>query len=628
MTNKPTQIMKLIAGVWMMLVAGCVFDNSDGDGRAASFTVGGSVFGLQGTLVLELNGGSALTLSADGTFTFPDVLSTGTAYAVTVRSQPATQTCTVSNGSGTVRGSNITNVTVNCSAVTRTVGGTVSGLAPAESVVLQNNGADDLTIDLDGAFSFSTPVAQGAAYNVSILAQPATQMCTVTDGSGVAGTADIGDIQVTCANNASTVGGTVSGLSGTVVLQNNGADDLSINGNGAFSFSTPVARGAGYNVTILAQPAAQNCTVTNGGGVVGGADISGVAVSCVDHTTTLAVSSSDLALSVTGLTEYGVSGTPASGLARVITLTNTGGDAAFNVSIAVPTWPAGTTSSTTCGATLAAANSCTITITPGNTATSDGTNPCSGGTAPVPDVVQVTSDSAGAVSTDVVILSYGCMYQSGYVYAFDDTTPNTGSVGGKVAATSDQAAPGSMIWSSNGSGSTAADVAYDAIFGISDLSTSGAPDPNGGQVAGQAACNGTTDGPCNTTNIHVYYQNDAVGAPINPAFYAAGLCTQTIGGYSDWYLPAICEMGYVTAGSRDGGCGTSAAPTLQNMQSSLVDFNGLNLLAADYWSSTEYSLVPLFGAWYQNFASGGASYQVDTHKFREFGVRCSRALTL
>ena len=39
------------------------------------------------------------------------------------------------------------------------------------------------------------------------------------------------------------VGGTVSGLSGTVVLQDNGGDDLSVGSNGAFSFATRFASG-------------------------------------------------------------------------------------------------------------------------------------------------------------------------------------------------------------------------------------------------------------------------------------------------------------------------------------------------------------------------------------------------
>ena len=42
---------------------------------------------------------------------------------------------------------------------------------------------------------------------------------------------------------AYSIGGTVSGLAGTVVLENNGGDDLSISANGTFTFSPPIAQG-------------------------------------------------------------------------------------------------------------------------------------------------------------------------------------------------------------------------------------------------------------------------------------------------------------------------------------------------------------------------------------------------
>lgn len=62
----------------------------------------------------------------------------------------------------------------------------------------------------------------------------------------------------------------------------------------------------------------------------------------------------------------------------------------------------------------------------------------------------------------------------------------------------------------------------------------------------------------------------ATAGPTPLSYYAAGLCAATISGYSDWYLPAICEMGYGVA-----NCGTSGVPELQNMQANLVNYNGL-----------------------------------------------------
>lgn len=613
----------------------CTVSNGDGTIAAAAVTnvevhcaaitrtVGGNVYGLapSRTLVLQNNGGETLTLGADGVFAFSNTLPFGGAYSVAVQTQPAGQTCTVSHGSGTIAEAAVTDITVNCSTITAAIGGTVAGLDPFESLVLQNNGSDNLAVNGNGGFSFSTPVAQAAGYDVTVLTQPATQTCTVTNGSGTAGAAAVTNVQVTCSTNAYTVGGTVSGLSGTVTLQNNGADSQVINSNGAFTFSTPVAQGAAYNVTVLTQPAAQTCTVTNGSGTLGGANVTNVNLNCVNNTTTLSISVSALALSVTGLTEYGVSGTPSSGVDRTITITNTGSDAALNLLVTAPTWPSGTSSSTNCGSVLAASQTCTITITPGSSASSDGTNPCSIGTAPLPGTVEVAGDNTNTVSSAVVVLSYGCVYQGGYVYALDDTVAPVQSVGGKVVATTDQAlpAPSGVIWSSDGNSGV---TALDTIYGISETSTISSPDPNsGGPLSGQSACDGASDGACNTANIVAYYGNFSPNAPVATSYYAAGLCTQTISSYSDWSLPAICELGYGTS-----ACGIAGAPTTQNMQSSLVDYNGLELLADQYWSSTEFSSAAQTMAWAHIFAAGGGAQNIQL-KSTMAGVRCSRALS-
>ena len=83
-----------------------------------------------------------------------------------------------------------------------------------------------------------------------------------------------------------TVGGTASGLSGTLVLQDNGGDDLTVGGNGPFTFATPVADGAGYQVTVKTSPAGQTCQVTNGSGTIAAANVTNVAVSCTTGSAT------------------------------------------------------------------------------------------------------------------------------------------------------------------------------------------------------------------------------------------------------------------------------------------------------------------------------------------------------
>ena len=77
-----------------------------------------------------------------------------------------------------------------------------------------------------------------------------------------------------------TVGGTLSGISGTAVLQDNGGDDLSLSADGPFTFGTPLADGSTYAVSVLAQPQGQTCTVANGNGTISSANVTDVTVTC------------------------------------------------------------------------------------------------------------------------------------------------------------------------------------------------------------------------------------------------------------------------------------------------------------------------------------------------------------
>ena len=85
-----------------------------------TYTVGGTVSGLTGTVVLQDNGGDNLSLSAAGPFTFATALATGAAYSVTVKTNPTGQTCTVASGSGTIASANITNVAISCTTMSPT----------------------------------------------------------------------------------------------------------------------------------------------------------------------------------------------------------------------------------------------------------------------------------------------------------------------------------------------------------------------------------------------------------------------------------------------------------------------------------------------------------------------------
>ncbi len=74
-----------------------------------------------------------------------------------------------------------------------------------------------------------------------------------------------------------TVGGTISGSAG-VTLQLNGANPLSVTALGNFSFPVGLTNGTAYTVTFTGN--AQPCSVTNGTGTMGSANVTNVAVTC------------------------------------------------------------------------------------------------------------------------------------------------------------------------------------------------------------------------------------------------------------------------------------------------------------------------------------------------------------
>ena len=138
-----------------------------------SYTVGGTVSGLVGSVVLGENiSGNNLTVKTNGTYTFTVQVASGSPYYITVLTQPAGQTCTISGGTGIISG-NVNNVAVACTDNPYTVGGSVTGLTG--SVMLQDNGGDDLTISADGPFTFATTVADGSTYKVTVFTQPTTR---------------------------------------------------------------------------------------------------------------------------------------------------------------------------------------------------------------------------------------------------------------------------------------------------------------------------------------------------------------------------------------------------------------------------------------------------------------------
>jgi len=109
------QLRAVIPTLTFLLISGC-----GGSGRPPpAVTIGGSVAGLFGKLVLQNNSGDKLTVTANGAFTFPTLLQNGASYSVSVVTQPASSTCAITNGTGAAT-ANVTSVSVTCTSAPST----------------------------------------------------------------------------------------------------------------------------------------------------------------------------------------------------------------------------------------------------------------------------------------------------------------------------------------------------------------------------------------------------------------------------------------------------------------------------------------------------------------------------
>jgi len=315
------------------------------------------------------------------------------------------------------------------------------------------------------------------------------------------------------------------------------------------------------------------------------ADTLNVDVTNAPNTTTLSVTPSTLTLSVTGLTTTTGNN---SGAPRVFTIQNTGSETAMGV--ACPTSLSESIMSITCTGcgTILSGGMCTVTITPSATPSAAVAD-----TSATPITLTIQGTNTNTLTPTVNVLTYGSFYQAGYLFSIIETANTSVSIGGTVAAETDAAAqsPG-VEYSLNGANTTTA--MYSGTYGAA-----------------------------NTTAMLTVYGNTGT--------YSARVCTTySGGGYGDWYLPAICQMGF---GGSDINFDCGASPgAIRNMQYNLLvtnpaqNFNFVN--GSLYWSSTASESVAPSGGRFQQFAVGGGDgFQSINPVFNQFGVRCVRTIT-
>lgn len=189
-------------------------------GGKAQFAVQGTIDGLNNSGLVLANGSDTLPVPAGATsFVMPRQIPYGTDYNVTVLASPAHQACVpVAGASGNAGHTVAIAVAIRCAQNTYAVGGQFTGLFPNDAtattaatprVVVLLNGSSGGQVSVSsasatdttkgsGEFLFGTPVADGAAYGVTILSQPADINCALTNNIGVINGIAVSNMVLSC----------------------------------------------------------------------------------------------------------------------------------------------------------------------------------------------------------------------------------------------------------------------------------------------------------------------------------------------------------------------------------------------------------------------------------------------
>lgn len=182
-------------------------------GGKATFTIAGTASGVQYPGMVLASNGMELAVNPPAKagdlvkWAFPKEIEYGDEYAVTVKTPPAHQKCDVAVAyeQGTAGRFAQINVPIDCYIDSHYLKGTITvknsttGLTK-DGLVLVNGSTGGTYTANTGAtgFTFASPVAYGVTYGVTVLTNPAGLSCTVQNGAGTMGDANVDNIAVNC----------------------------------------------------------------------------------------------------------------------------------------------------------------------------------------------------------------------------------------------------------------------------------------------------------------------------------------------------------------------------------------------------------------------------------------------
>ena len=157
---------------------------------------GGNLSIINGPSVTDANGQSFVTVSVS--LDSPNGGENGTCTFATASGEPSVDVHFSGEDSCRLLNPSPTPPAGECDGDEQySVSGVVSGLTSAGPLVIQNNGADNITLTSNTSFTFPQQ-DDNTIYFVSVLTQPPGQTCSVTNNSGTISGANVTNVQLTC----------------------------------------------------------------------------------------------------------------------------------------------------------------------------------------------------------------------------------------------------------------------------------------------------------------------------------------------------------------------------------------------------------------------------------------------
>ena len=194
------------------------------------------------------------------------------------------------------------------------IGGKITGLGSGKTVTLELNGNKTTLLTEDKLFQvYFTNHPKSTNYELTVKETTGDILCSIQNSIGIAET-DITNADVTCsAQPPYTVGGTVTGLTGSITLSMSGSvsQTKTISTNGSYTFDTSLPENGNYTVSISVHSNTSFCYFPNANANHNAAqtgtatsNVTNVDVSCVGRITLNEIISNQNANCASGSADY------------------------------------------------------------------------------------------------------------------------------------------------------------------------------------------------------------------------------------------------------------------------------------------------------------------------------------